>query len=79
MLENAEERKTVKYILDFLKEKYNYPTKIKIGREKDEFIITTEIDSLSVVDRLRTTGHTTLKPCEILYNYNKKDIPVIFE
>ena len=79
MLENAEERKTVKHILDFLKEKYNYPTKIRIGRDKDEFIITTEIDSLSVVDRLRNTGYTTLKPCEILYNYNGKDIPVIFE
>ena len=79
MLENAEERKTLKYILDFLKKKYIHPTRIFVGREKEEFVIRTEIDTIVSVDRLRYTGYTTLKPCEILCNYNKKAIPVIFE
>lgn len=79
MLENAEERRTLRFILDFLQKKYIHPTKIVIGREKDEFIITTHIDTVTSVDRLRYTGYTTLKPCEILCDYNKKAIPIIFE
>ena len=47
MLENAEERRTLRFILDFLQKKYIHPTKIVIGREKDEFIIKTQIDTLT--------------------------------
>ena len=79
MLDKAEERKTLRYILDYLFGKYKKPTKITIGEEDEDFIINTEVDSVVSVDRLRNPGYTSIKPCEILYNHNKVSLPIIFK
>lgn len=78
MLDTREERHTVRYILDYLKEKYNHPNNIIITQEDNKFLIKTLLEEETSTDILDKKEYTFIKPCEVLCNFKSECVPVTF-
>ena len=78
MLDTREERHTVRYILDNLREKYDHPDNIIVRQSKNKFLIKTVIENSPHVDILEKKRHTFIKPCEVLCNFKSVCVPIKF-